>query len=150
MNLSPESDEVLMWVMIVSWILKMALFSCLDCLILYTIFRLNSFTEDKADCQITQSLMKVYSDEMNRQTPVSNQKDEIADRARFERRQKEYRFLANEQIKAILTAMSISRDNKCITNSLRHNTTESDNTTTEDQLTSTLRSLTVAEERDEN
>ena len=77
---------------------------------------------------------------------------EIADRLMFERRQKEYRFLADEQIKAILTAMSISHAKKGIAHSphiWRHNF-ESDKEISEDQISVTLRSLSVVEERDEN
>ena len=96
-------------------------------------------------------LMKNYSNGMGRSPLVSTDENDN-DRLRFERRQKEYRYLANEQIKAILTAMSISHPRKSSLNHtsvLRH-ATESFHEPSEDQVTMTSASLTIAEERDES
>ena len=42
------SIKSLMWVLMTCWIFQMIFFSCLDCLILYTFFRLSSFAEEEA------------------------------------------------------------------------------------------------------
>ena len=63
----------------------------LDCLILCTFLRLsNDIGADKVD-QISQSLSDSFSSKRTKY-----QEDEVTERQRFERRQKEYKFIADE------------------------------------------------------
>ena len=91
--------------------------------------RLSNKIEGQRVAQIKQTLSESLSRECG--------DDEAADRLRFERRHTEYQWLADQQIMAISTALSIS--------TIKH--------TQEDEVLSTVtskKSFDIADERDED
>ena len=119
-------------------------FTVLDCLILYTLLRMSNSVEQKYADKISQELTKTFSNQGR-----DKHSSEEMERMRFERRHTEYKFIADEQTKAIMTAMSISYI-KGFPEHVVGIVPEPELPPSDTSQVVTYRSLTVATELDEN
>ena len=131
-----------------SIVLYRLFYTCLDCLILYSFVLLSQDIDE----DILNKIYESFTDSFVENHSLEQVDEEVEDRRRFARRHEEYKFIADEQVKAIMTTMSISYIKgfpKHVVGDVpksAHDISES----SESMTSITPRSLTVANERDEN